>query len=131
VLYAYTRALTATPERFARLQRFLRWQLDPEHTRTTMDAVDGMRRFARPTLLLWGQQDTNFGPGIAERLASDIPGVVGIQYFEHSAHMPFQEEPERYAEAVTRFLSASEASLAREREAFRAQRQPRQKGATL
>ena len=123
VLHAYTRAHIATPERWARLQRFFRWQLDPEHNRVTLAAVEGMRRFAKPTLILWGSQDTNFGPAIAERLASDILGVVGVQYLEHSAHMPFQEEPERYGEAVLRFLSTDPSVLEQERLAFRATRQ--------
>ena len=120
VLHAYTRAHIATPERWARLQRFFRWQLDPEHNQVTMDAVEGIRRFQQPTLLLWGKQDENFGPAIAERLAADIPGVVGITYLEHSAHMPFQEEPEAYGAAVVRFLNADPATLEQERVAFRA-----------
>jgi pimeloyl-ACP methyl ester carboxylesterase len=134
VLAAYTRAHIATPERWARLQRFFRWQLDPEHSRVTMDAVAGMRKFEQPTLLLWGKQDTNFGPAIAERLASDIPGVVGLKYLEHSAHMPFQEEPERYGDAVKDFLGADETSLAMARQAFRrdfGRARPTQEGAGL
>ncbi len=96
VVLAYTRAHTSSDARWQRLRRFFRWQLDPEHNRVTLDAVDGLRRFDRPTLILWGKVDTNFGPAIAERLASDIPGVVGVEYLEESAHMPFQEEPEAY-----------------------------------
>jgi pimeloyl-ACP methyl ester carboxylesterase len=129
VLHAYTRAHIATPARWARLQRFFRWQLDPEHNRVTMGAVEGMRRFEKPTLILWGSQDTNFGPAIAERLGSDIPGVVGIEYLEQSAHMPFQEEPERYGEAVLRFLGADAPALERERLAFRAARRTTQEAA--
>jgi pimeloyl-ACP methyl ester carboxylesterase len=124
VLYAYTRAHTATPERWRRLQRFFTWQLDPTHNRVTLDAVDGLRRFAQPTLLLWGRQDENFGPHLAERLAGDIPGTVGIEYLEHSAHMPFQEEPERYAAALLRFFGASDDQLASQRATWRASRPP-------
>jgi pimeloyl-ACP methyl ester carboxylesterase len=79
------------------------WQLDREHNKVTMEAVEGLRRFDRPTLILWGKKDTNFGPAIAERMANDIPGVVGVTYLEESAHMPFQEEPDRYADAVRTF----------------------------
>ncbi|MBI1817389.1 MAG: alpha/beta hydrolase [Deltaproteobacteria bacterium] len=130
VLYAYTRAHIATPERWARLQRFFRWQLDPEHNRVTMDAVEGLRRFEKPTLILWGKQDTNFGPAIAERLAGDIPGVVGVEYLDHSAHMPFQEEPEQYARAVARFLATDSSTLEQQRRAFRAERAAKKEGAT-
>jgi pimeloyl-ACP methyl ester carboxylesterase len=104
VLAAYTRAHTATPERWQRLVRFFRWQLDPEHNREPLRALDGMRRFTKPTLILWGKQDTNFGPALAERLAGDIPGTLRVEWLEHSAHMPMQEEPERYADAVLGFL---------------------------
>jgi hypothetical protein len=62
--------------------------------------------------------DTNFGPEIAERLASDIPGVVGVEYLEHSAHMPFQEEPEAYNAALLRFLGATDGELAERRAAW-------------
>lgn len=105
VVGAYARAHTATPARWQRLVQFFRWQLDPEHNRVTMDAVEGMRRFDRPTLMLWGKQDTNFGGSVAERLAADIPGSVGIIWMEQSAHMPMQEEPEAYSDAVLRFLA--------------------------
>jgi pimeloyl-ACP methyl ester carboxylesterase len=115
VVLAYTRAHTSSDARWQRLRRFFRWQLDPEHNRVTLDAVDGLRRFDRPTLILWGKVDTNFGPEIAERLASDIPGVVGIEYLEESAHMPFQEEPEVYNQALLRFLGATDAELAQRR----------------
>lgn len=105
VLEAYVRAHTGDAARWQRLVRFFRWQLDPEHNRVTLDAVSGMRQFRRPTLLLWGEQDTNFGRKIAERLASDIPGTVGIVWLKESAHMPMQEEPEAYTAALLRFLA--------------------------
>jgi pimeloyl-ACP methyl ester carboxylesterase len=118
VLLAYARAHTSSDARWQRLRRFFRWQLDPEHNRVTLDAVPALRRFEQPTLLLWGRQDTNFGPAIAERLARDIPGTVGVEYLEHSAHMPFQEEPADYNAALLRFLTASEGELAQRRAAW-------------
>ena len=118
VVLAYTRAHTSSKARWERLRRFFRWQLDPEHNRLTLDAVEGLRNFDRPTLILWGRVDTNFGPAIAERLASDIPGVVGVEYLEDSAHMPFQEEPEVYNAALLRFLGATAGELSQRREAY-------------
>jgi pimeloyl-ACP methyl ester carboxylesterase len=87
-----------------------------------------MRRFDRPTLLLWGRQDTNFGPALAERLAGDIPGVVDVIYLERSAHMPFQEEPDRYAEEVRAFLAADEDALRVRQVAFRSNQNRRREG---
>ena len=74
-----------------------------------MRAVDSLRRFDHPTLLLWGQHDTNFGPAIAERLAGDIPGVVRTEWLTSSAHLPMLEEPEAYANAIERFLANASA----------------------
>ena len=105
VLTGFTRSNMATPERWLRLRRFLAWQMDHDNNLWTMRALDGMRRFRRPTLILWGRNDTNFGPAIAERLARDIPGVVRIEWFENSAHLPMLEQPEAYAQAIEKFIS--------------------------
>jgi len=107
---AYMRPHITSPEGWCRLRRFFRWQLDREHNLETLPAVDGMRRFDRPTLLLWGKHDINFGPAIAERLAKDIPGFVRIELLENSAHMPMQEEPEVYAQEVLRFFGERQAN---------------------
>jgi len=105
VIHGLLRPSMATAARWKRLRRFLAWQLDRDHNLETMRAVDGLRRFDHPTLLLWGQHDANFGPAIAERLAHDIPGVVRIEWLTNSAHLPMLEEPEHYASAIERFLS--------------------------
>lgn len=105
VINGLLRPSLASSARWGRLRRFLAWQLDRDHNLETMRAVDGLRRFDHPTLLLWGKHDTNFGPAIAERLARDIPGVVRIEWLSNSAHLPMLEEPEHYADAIERFLS--------------------------
>lgn len=104
VLRAYALPHTATPERWQRLRRFFRWQMDETHNDITMTALPGMLAFERPVLLLWGERDENFGPHLARRLARDIPGVRGIHYLRGSQHMPMQEEPAEYARAVLAFL---------------------------
>ncbi|MGD9967550.1 MAG: alpha/beta fold hydrolase [Hyphomonadaceae bacterium] len=104
VLRAYALPHIATPERWQRLRRFFRWQMDETHNNITMTALPGMRAFERPVLLLWGERDENFGPHLAERLSRDIPGVQGIHYLRNSQHMPMQEENEEYARAALAFL---------------------------
>lgn len=111
MLDAFTRPHIASAARWARLRRFFCWQLDSDHNAVTMGAVDAMRRFHRPTLLVWGRNDTNFGPHLAERLAGDIPGVVGTKWMEHSAHMPMLEEPQAYADAVLGLFESVEAGV--------------------
>jgi pimeloyl-ACP methyl ester carboxylesterase len=103
-LVGYTAPHIASPERWQRLRRFFRWQLDEDHNDITMTALPGMRAFERPVLLLWGERDENFGPDLAQRLARDIPGVQGIHFLKRSQHMPMQEEPIAYAAAALAFL---------------------------
>jgi pimeloyl-ACP methyl ester carboxylesterase len=103
-LAAFTRPHMATPQRWQRLRRFYRMQLESENNQETLRAVDGMRQFRHPTLILWGQQDGNFGLPVAERLAEDIPGTEDIKLLSKSGHLPMLEEPEAYAGAVLGFL---------------------------
>jgi pimeloyl-ACP methyl ester carboxylesterase len=111
VLRGYALPHVATAERWQRLRRFFAWQLDPSHAQsTTLRAVPAMRVFNHPTLLVWGERDDNFGPALASRLARDIPGVQGIHYLQRSKHMPFEEEPAEYTQAVLRFLKAGDIS---------------------
>ena len=104
---------TASGERWQRLRRFFRWQLDSEHNSVTQKAVPSIRRFTKPTLLVWGEQDTNFGPTLAKQLAADIPGVTGIVWMKESAHMPMVEEPAAYAAAVLNFMRHDAAAPAK------------------
>lgn len=104
VLRGFMRPHLASGLRWKRLRRFFRGQLDPENNAETMKAVDGLRRFTHPVLMLWGRRDVHFGPAIAERLAGDIPGAVGVTYLERSAHLPMLEQPAEYADALYRFL---------------------------
>jgi len=106
VLEAFVSPHIATPARWQRLRRFFAWQLDPDHQRTTIDAVPGMRRFAEPTLILWGRHDVNFGQTVAEALVADIPGAR-LQWMENSGHLPMLEEPDGYAGAVAQFVTSA------------------------
>lgn len=112
ILAAYTLPHIATPERWQRLRRFFAWQLDEEHNDITLTALPGMRAFEKPVLLMWGERDENFGPALARRLARDIPGVRGIEFFKRSQHMPFQEEDETYAQVALAFLQSGTVSSA-------------------
>jgi pimeloyl-ACP methyl ester carboxylesterase len=107
---AYASPHVATSERWQRLRRFFVWQLDESHNGITMTALPGMRAFAKPVLLMWGERDNNFGPELAYRLARDIPGVQGVQFFKRSQHMPMQEESEAYAHAALAFLQSGTVS---------------------
>src|SRR5262249_59651825 len=67
VLAAWNRPHIASPTRWLRLRQFFRWQLDRENNLETLRPVHGMRRFNRPHVPLWGDQETKVGPQIAAR----------------------------------------------------------------
>ena len=98
---------TASGERWQRLVRFYRWQLDRSHQRATVDAVPALGRFPRPVLVLWGDADTNFGRHVAERLSREFPDGR-LEWIDGAGHLPMVEQPALYAQAVERFLSAEE-----------------------
>lgn len=104
-LDAFASEHLASALRWQRLRRFFAYQLDPANNRLTEKAVPAMRYFTKPVLIVWGAKDTNFGPPVAERLARDIPGVVGISWLTNSAHLPMLEEPQKYDDIVYRFFN--------------------------
>jgi pimeloyl-ACP methyl ester carboxylesterase len=108
-LDAFVAPLLATPLRWQRLRRFFASQLDPDNQAETVRAVDGMRRFAAPTLILWGRNDANFGEQVAEKLLVDIPGAERIEWMEGSGHLPMLEEPGAYAASVSNFIATAPA----------------------
>jgi len=91
--------------RWQRLRIFLSWQLDKQHNQLTQEAVPAMKKFNKPVLIVWGEQDTNFDSEIARRLAKDIPGVAGLHWMKKSAHLPMLEEPEEYNRIALDFFS--------------------------
>src|SRR4030095_14358434 len=104
MLDSFAQEHLSTALRWQRLRRFFAWQLDPVHNHLTMEVVPAMRQFTRPVLILWGEQDTNFGPAIGKRLARDIPGTKGIAWMTDSAHLPMLEQPQVYSSHAVRFL---------------------------
>ncbi len=107
----YVRANTSDSHRRAKTGRFLAGQFDPANNRCTMDALDGLRRFTRPTLLLWGGADPHFGPEWAERLRDDVPGVVRVEVLPEVGHLLMEEDPETVATHIAEFLALPELAM--------------------
>lgn len=101
----YIRANFSDRYRRAKTKRFLAGQLDPEHNRTTLDVLDRLRRFDRPTLLIWAEDDPHFGPEWGERLYRDIPSVVRLERLADTGHLLMEERPREVAVLISEFLS--------------------------
>lgn len=71
-----------------------------------IDVEDRLGEVRRPVLVLAGRHDRVCAVEAALAIAAAIPGAK-LVVFEHSAHMAYVEEPERYVEAVRSFLAGS------------------------
>src|SRR5215204_3456659 len=105
LLDGYIRANLSDRHRRQKTKRFLAGQFDPENNRTTMDLLDGLRRFDHPTLLVWAEEDPHFGRAWGERLYRDIPGAVRLDLLPETGHLLMEERPEQFAALVADFLS--------------------------
>lgn len=68
-----------------------------------IEVVDRLGDITHPVLVLAGRKDRTCGVGAAEAMASRIPEAE-LVVFEHSGHMTFVEENERYLSVVADFL---------------------------
>lgn len=103
----YIAANLGTAHRRARTRRFLAGQLDPANQRHTAEAGAGLRRFDRPTLILWGAEDVHFGPAWAQRLYQDIPGAHRLELLPGVGHLLMEERPEQVAAIIGDFLATT------------------------
>jgi pimeloyl-ACP methyl ester carboxylesterase len=60
-------------------------------------------RICAPALLAWGGGDPVVPPVYADEFRRHLPGAT-VALFDQSGHTPHLEEPERFAEVVTRFF---------------------------
>ncbi len=105
LLDGYLAANLADGHRRAKTRRFLATQLDPANHRYTVEALDGLRRFDRPTMILWGERDVHFPPAWAHRLREDIPGADKVHILPGVGHLLMEEQPEQVATLIADFLA--------------------------
>jgi pimeloyl-ACP methyl ester carboxylesterase len=90
--------------RRAKTQRFLAGQLNKQNNHRTLEIVEGLHRFNRPTMILWGEADPHFGPEWAERLQREIPGVRWLEIVPATGHLAMEEQPEKFASLLLSFF---------------------------
>jgi pimeloyl-ACP methyl ester carboxylesterase len=105
LLDGYIQANLSDRHRRSKTKRFLAGQINPDNNRCTMDLLDGLKCFDRPTLLLWARDDPHFGPEWAERLKRDIPGVERLEILPRTGHLLMEERPAEFARIVGNFLA--------------------------
>jgi pimeloyl-ACP methyl ester carboxylesterase len=71
--------------------------------RYTLSAVDGLRRFDRPALILWPRHAPHFPFEHAERLAKDLPNSTLVEIADSYAFVSL-DQPQATAAAIAAFL---------------------------
>jgi pimeloyl-ACP methyl ester carboxylesterase len=71
----------------------------------SMRAVEGLRRFDRPTLVLWAADDRYLSPSWGRRLAEEIPGVRGFELVPFCGHFWQEERPAEFVAPMGEFLA--------------------------
>jgi pimeloyl-ACP methyl ester carboxylesterase len=73
--------------------------------RTRTAGSEGLlSRIGVPTLVIWGKEDRLIAPSDGLRLASEIRGAQ-LVLLPDTGHLPQEEAPEAFSQAVTRFLA--------------------------
>jgi pimeloyl-ACP methyl ester carboxylesterase len=93
---AHHRPLLAANTQRATLTTLRRWSAG----RIERDA----HRIEQPALLIWGEDDPEIPVAHGRRLFEEMPDSRLI-VFQHCGHMPMEEYPREFAEAVTDFCS--------------------------
>ena len=68
----------------------------------TLDAVDALRAFDEPVLLVWGDSDKLFPLAHAERLRDDFPNAT-LQVVANASTYVMVDDPDQVAEAIASF----------------------------
>ena len=84
-------------------RRFLRFLLagDPRYS---LAAVDGLKAFTAPTLVLWAADDHFLSPSWGRRLQEDIPGADTFELIPFCGHFWQEERPAEFVAHMGSFL---------------------------
>jgi pimeloyl-ACP methyl ester carboxylesterase len=69
----------------------------------TLDAVDALRSFEKPVLLIWGDSDRFFPVDHAKRLKADFP-EASLELIEGAATYVMLDRPDEVAASIQRFV---------------------------
>ena len=73
------------------------------HKRHTLAAIETLKGFDKPVLIVWGKNDRAFKPQLAERLAADIPGAR-LEWVADSKTFVSIDQPEVLAGLIDKFV---------------------------
>jgi pimeloyl-ACP methyl ester carboxylesterase len=75
------------------------------HPRYTQLAVDGLRAFDKPTLVVWAADDRYLSPSWGRKLYEEIPGANEFRLVPFCGHFWQEERPSEFASVIGEFLT--------------------------
>lgn len=97
----YMRPLRSGNKRRAAFKNFLL----AGSPRFTELAVDGIRAFEKPTMVIWAADDHYLSPSWGKKLAEDIPGVKQFELVPFCGHFWQEERPSEFSGLMGKFLT--------------------------
>jgi haloalkane dehalogenase len=67
--------------------------------------LEAMTKWDKPTLVVWGADDTVLPPAFAKRFVELIPGAQGPVLVEGASHFLQEDKPDEVAEAIRDFIT--------------------------
>jgi len=67
--------------------------------------VEGLRKFDRPTLILWAADDYYISPSWGRKLLDDIPGAQRMELIPFCGHFWQEEKPAEFSSLMGEFLA--------------------------
>ncbi len=100
IITEYLRPLHGTRDQRRRFLRFLLAGA-PRHTERVVPAL---KRFDRPTIVIWAADDRYISPSWGHRLHEDIPGCERFELVPFCGHFWQEDRPEAFLELMRPFL---------------------------
>jgi pimeloyl-ACP methyl ester carboxylesterase len=100
-IHEYLRPLVTGPRE---RKRFFKFFL-AGNPRYTLQAVDGLKKFTKPTLVIWPADDAYISPSWGRKLYEDIPGANRFELVPFCGHFWQEERPSEFASAIGEFLA--------------------------
>ncbi|CAB1078715.1 hypothetical protein D1AOALGA4SA_6449 [Olavius algarvensis Delta 1 endosymbiont] len=82
---------------------FLKFLLAGDYSYTE-DALPGLKRFDKPTLIIWAANDNYLSPALGRRLFDDIPGAKRLEVVNRCGHFWPEEHPAAFSDIMRDFL---------------------------
>lgn len=103
VILEYLKPLNGKPAARKRFHRFLL----AGNNRYSLEAVEGLKKFDKPTMVIWAADDHYLSPSWGRKLLDDIPGATQFELIPFCGHFWQEEKPADFSSRIGEFLAGA------------------------